>query len=159
MDENKNPVADKEKFSHGILITDLSNFVQPIIRYYVEDSVKIHDTCDFGNNFPWLEINGRVSGLWEICGGVMTLMQIDDVTDIVDKALAVQLVQVGENNLQVRAILVDGADKDSTIEKIIFEMNKHLVDNGCKNFNLKWNDESPIKNVRGGKLSPFVRID
>lgn len=101
VDENKNSVADKNKFSHGILITDLSNFVQPIIRYYVEDSVKIHDECDCGNNFPWLEINECVSGVWEVCGGAVTSMQIDDVAEILEKALTVQLVQVGENNLQV----------------------------------------------------------
>lgn len=158
VDENKNPVADKSKFSHGILITDLSNFVQPIIRYYVEDSVIIHDTCDCGNNFPWLEIHGRVSGVWEICGGAVTSMQLDDVTEIVDEALSVQLVQVGENDLQVRAILIDSADKNLVAEKILSEIKQLLRESGCENFNLEWNDEPPIKNVRGGKLSPFVRI-
>lgn len=39
-------------------------------------------------------------------------MQLDDVTEIIEEALTVQLVQVNENTLQVRAILVDSADKN-----------------------------------------------
>ena len=61
----------------------MRNFAQPIIRYYVEISVKIHDACDCGNNFPWLEINGRVSGVCEICVGAVTSIQLDDVTEII----------------------------------------------------------------------------
>ena len=40
VDENRQPMQDSEAFSAGILVTDLSNFVQPIIRYYVSDSVR-----------------------------------------------------------------------------------------------------------------------
>lgn len=108
----KQNVANKNKFSHGILITDLSSFIQLVIRYYVEDSVRIHETCDCGNNFPWLEIHGRVSGVWEICGGAVTSMQLDNVTEIIEEALTVQLVQVSKNSFQVRVILVGSVAKN-----------------------------------------------
>ena len=41
VDENKNLITDSSTWSKGVLVTDLSNFIQPIIRYYVEDSVRI----------------------------------------------------------------------------------------------------------------------
>ena len=157
VDENKKIITDENVWSHGIFVTDLSNFIQPIIRYYVEDSVRIHEGCACGNNLPWLEIHGRTSGVYEICGGTLTSMQLDDVNEVFEETLAVQLVQVDETTLQVRAILIVAAEKISA--QVVAEVEKILRRAGCKNFSLTWSDEPPIKNVRGGKLKPFVRIN
>lgn len=159
VDENKQVITDENVWSHGIFVTDLSNFIQPIIRYYVEDSVRIHESCECGNTLPWMEIHGRTSGIYEICGGTLTAMQIDDVNDIFDEALAVQLVQIDDKTLQVRAILAETVEEEKLSAQIVVEMDKVLRRAGCKDYSLTWSNEPPVKNVRGGKLRPFVRID
>lgn len=159
VDENKQVITDENVWSHGIFVTDLSNFIQPIIRYYVEDSVRIHESCECGNTLPWMEIHGRNSGVYEICGGTLTTMQIHEMEDIFSEALVIQLVQVDDKTLQVRAILAETVEADKLSAQIFAEMDKILRRAGCKDYSLTWSDEPPIKNVRGGKLRPFVRVD
>jgi phenylacetate-coenzyme A ligase PaaK-like adenylate-forming protein len=60
IDSNGNHVPDGQ-FSDKILLTNLSNFTQPFIRYEVSDRVALHsnEPCQCGNPAPWIEIQGR----------------------------------------------------------------------------------------------------
>ncbi len=54
-----NPVALGER-SEGVLLTNLANLVQPIIRYYVSDRILIDESpCACGLPFPSLAVEGR----------------------------------------------------------------------------------------------------
>ena len=59
VDSQYRPVPAGE-FSNRILITNLTNLVQPIIRYELTDSVRLMEQpCICGSPFPVIEIRGR----------------------------------------------------------------------------------------------------
>jgi phenylacetate-CoA ligase len=48
------------EFSCSTLLTNLANFVQPLVRYDLGDSVKLHrDPCACGSTLPVIEVEGR----------------------------------------------------------------------------------------------------
>jgi len=63
VDEDYRPVAP-DVASHTVLITNLANRVQPLIRYDLGDSVKLAATpCACGNRLPGITVEGRTSDL------------------------------------------------------------------------------------------------
>ena len=67
VDENFRPVPAGE-LSHTVLVTNLANRVQPLIRYNLGDRVQLATSpCACGSPFPAIRVEGRsgdVSGLW-----------------------------------------------------------------------------------------------
>lgn len=71
VDKNYNPVPDGQ-FGDKVLVTNLYNTVQPIIRYEIDDTVKISDKpCPCGNPLPVIStIAGRNNDrLWVTVNG------------------------------------------------------------------------------------------
>jgi phenylacetate-coenzyme A ligase PaaK-like adenylate-forming protein len=67
VDENNQPVPNGEKGAR-VLVTNLANFVQPIIRYEIGDIVTMATKpCNCGNNMPLVEcVDGRDSDVFVI---------------------------------------------------------------------------------------------
>jgi phenylacetate-coenzyme A ligase PaaK-like adenylate-forming protein len=67
VDEDNQPVPDGEKGAK-VLITNLANYVQPIIRYEVGDVLTMAtEDCDCGNNMPRIDhVEGRDSDVFQI---------------------------------------------------------------------------------------------
>lgn len=65
-DEQLRPLPDGEP-GHTVLLTNLANHVQPIVRYDLGDRVRIvPGGCDCGSSLPVIEVQGR-------CDDVLTL--------------------------------------------------------------------------------------
>ena len=59
VDEQLQPVPPGEA-SHSLLLTNLANTVQPLIRYEIGDQITLHQTpCPCGSPLPWVEVLGR----------------------------------------------------------------------------------------------------
>ncbi|MEG0594848.1 MAG: hypothetical protein RR514_06495, partial [Christensenella sp.] len=59
VDRDRNPVQSGRR-SEGVLLTNLANLVQPIIRYYISDRILLDESpCPCGLPFPSLAIEGR----------------------------------------------------------------------------------------------------
>lgn len=57
------------KPSDGVLLTNLANRVQPLIRYAMGDQVTMHEApCDCGSPFPVIEVNGRQDDILHLQG-------------------------------------------------------------------------------------------
>ena len=55
VDENNRPVPDGEKGAK-VLVTNLANYVQPIIRYEIGDIITMAtEPCDCGSNLPFIK--------------------------------------------------------------------------------------------------------
>src|SRR5688572_28410136 len=67
VDENNEPVPDGEKGAK-VLVTNLANYVQPIIRYEIGDIVTMAtEKCGCGSNMPLIQcVEGRDSETFEI---------------------------------------------------------------------------------------------
>lgn len=69
VDENLQPVPAGHT-SHSVLLTNLANTVQPLIRYEMGDQITLHDDepCDCGSPLPWVEVQGRRDDILRIRG-------------------------------------------------------------------------------------------
>ncbi len=156
VDKNGMPVKDGE-WSEGIYVTDLTNYVQPIIRYYMNDSVKISRSCKCGINLPIMEINGRVLEDIQIEGkrlsGLVILHSLHEVKDL----YTYQVAHVSEGCFELRAEFANGADKEKILNDFRRDLNEYLLNNGCKEVTVKLSAEPPKHSMKGGKIKEFVR--
>lgn len=158
VDAEGNPVQDPAEWSEGILVTDLTNQIQPIIRYYMSDRVKIRsELCDCGNGFPWMEIRGRVGGLFNFCG--KTMMYVTLETACYDIAYVHQFLQYSDTEMEIRAIPKTDSTREKALQEIRNCFEEYLRREGITDgYKIRLSMEDPIKNERGGKISVYKKM-
>ncbi len=105
VDADHNPVPFGE-MSDKVLITNLSNYIQPFIRYELTDRVIVHDEkCKCGRTTRWLEIEGRTDDILEFDHGVrIAPMSLYKVLEEVKSIRRFQLVQRAIDRAELRMI-------------------------------------------------------
>lgn len=69
VDKDYKPVPDGV-LADKLLLTNLANYTQPLIRYEVTDRIIVHhEACSCGNPSPWLEIEGRTDDVTSFVQG------------------------------------------------------------------------------------------
>ena len=108
MDKDGRPVAPGVR-SDRVLITNLSNRIQPFIRYELTDRVVVHDEkCPCGRTTRWLEIEGRTDDILTFAGGVSVApMSLYKVLEEVPEVRRFQLVQRAPDALELRLVADD----------------------------------------------------
>ena len=158
VDKDMRPMGESEEWSEGLLVTDLSNFVQPIIRYYVGDVIRIHreslDCC----SLPWMEIRGRLFDTFTIGGKTFTTIGIDSKAQLWPGLIKYQFVQTGDNSLEVRGVCSAQSDAAQVLEGLCQLLQSYFVEQGCKDVQVSWSTETFIPNKRGGKIPLYVRF-
>lgn len=103
VDKDGRPVAPGVR-SDRVFITNLSNRIQPFIRYELTDRVIVHEEpCPCGRTTRWLEIEGRTDDILTFSGGVSVApMSLYKVLEEVPKVRRFQLVQRSPNVLELR---------------------------------------------------------
>lgn len=105
VDADNNPVPFGE-MSDKVLITNLSNYIQPFIRYELTDRVIVHnEKCKCGRTTLWLEIEGRTDDILEFDNGVRVApMSLYKVLEEVKTIRRFQLVQRASDRVELRMI-------------------------------------------------------
>ncbi len=108
VDNNNRPVGFG-KMSDKVLITNLSNHIQPFIRYELTDRIILHnEKCGCGRNTLWLEIEGRTDDILEFDNGVRVApMSLYKILEEVRSIRRFQLVQKAVDKLELRMIADD----------------------------------------------------
>ena len=121
VDYNNNPVCDGT-MSDKILVTNLSNFIQPFIRYEVTDRVIVHsETCGCGKTSKWIEIEGRTDDILDFGNGVkIAPMSFYKILSHINDINRFQLIQTGNNTLELR-IVSDNKDAAYKMAKQVIE--------------------------------------
>ncbi|MBQ9322939.1 MAG: phenylacetate--CoA ligase family protein, partial [Clostridia bacterium] len=103
VDREGRPVAPGVR-SDRVFITNLSNRIQPFIRYELTDRVIVHEEpCPCGRTTRWLEIEGRTDDILTFSGGVSVApMSLYKVLEEVPKVRRFQLVQRSPDVLELR---------------------------------------------------------
>lgn len=158
VDENKNPVTDPNEWSQGILVTDLTNYVQPVIRYYVNDSVKVERITDNEIRFPILQIHGRSNDLFRLCGKPFSSVGISTIADFYSGILDFQFTQLADDELQVRALTTYDADREKVLAGLRDEIGHYFKTHGCINVKVSYSTELPIKKRQGGKAPRYIDL-
>ena len=154
VDSEYNPVPYGE-MSDKVLLTNLSNTIQPFIRYELTDRVIVHnERCRCGRTTLWLEIEGRTDDILEFENGVrIAPMSLYKVLEEVKAIRRFQLVQRAPDRVELRLISEDPVEA--------FEQAKHDLQEffGSRGLSVEivQSDQPPQADKTSGKFKHIYR--
>ena len=157
VDSNLQPVKNPDQYSDGILITDLSNFVQPIIRYYVGDRVKILPSKN-DQEFPELKIAGRTFETFTLGGKKYTTVFIITKAEVWPGLMKYQVVQTGADDLEIRGVCYLGEDPGEVLGGLSKKLEEYFHENGCLKAKINYSLKPLLHNQKGGKIPVYINI-
>jgi len=162
VDADHRPVPPGEP-SHTVLVSNLANKVQPILRYDLGDSVlQRPDPCPCGNPLPAIRVQGRAAN-------VLTFPATDGrsvtVAPLAFGALAArmpgiqafQVVQTAPASLRVRVRYAAEADPDRVWQVLHAELIGLLAAQGAAHVRIERAEEPPEQS-RGGKFREVIPL-
>jgi phenylacetate-CoA ligase len=133
IDETGRPVPEG-KLGHKALLTNLANFVQPLIRYEVGDRLAMAtEPCSCGSRLPRIERIGGRSGdvFWVRSGGgyrTLSGYPFQHAFEFLREVREWQAVQIDRNRIVVRFEMLPDAALDA--ERARTRLNDRLAVNG-----------------------------
>jgi phenylacetate-coenzyme A ligase PaaK-like adenylate-forming protein len=99
-----------------VLVTNLANTVQPIIRYEIDDMVTLGSRpCGCGSPLPWIErVEGRSEDVMWIGEQMLTYILFKTAIEYLHQVREWQAVQLEQNKIEIRLELLPGAELDRT---------------------------------------------
>ncbi len=135
--ERSGAPTPRNQFSDHILITNLVNKFQPIIRYRIDDSIRIQDEpCECGRSFPVFELRGRNDSVLDLLNDLsewITFPPLGIVTVMLNiEGLAqFQVLHEAQNVLRIRCIPINRTQSNLVTASAEAEFTKFLRQNGC----------------------------
>jgi phenylacetate-coenzyme A ligase PaaK-like adenylate-forming protein len=149
------------KASHTVLVTNLANHVQPILRYDLGDRVLVRGSCcPCGDPMPAIRVEGRNDDtlvLHDANGSAVPLAPLA-LTTVLDDACGehrFQLVQRGEQ-LALRIGALDDQERERIGHAALGELRAFLVRQGLRNVRLSLERAAPRLDRTSGKLRTVV---
>ena len=155
VDKDNHPVKYGE-LSDKVLITNLSNYIQPFIRYEITDRVIVHnEKCSCGKNTLWLEIEGRTDDIFEFENGIkIAPMSLYKILEEIKSIKRFQMIQRSLKELELR-LLADDKEKSFTIAKKDLEL--FFNSKEIKDITILLSEDEPQANKISGKFKHFYR--
>lgn len=156
VDEHLNPVQPGQP-SHTVLITNLINRAQPIIRYNLGDRITVRpEACPCGSPFPAIRVNGRTDDVLHLRGEdghsrpvlPLALWAVIKATAGVQRF---QVIQVGPSALKIRLETTPDARRIESWCNVQKELHKFLTEQDLPNVAVQLADELPSRDLRSGK--------
>jgi len=147
--------------SHTVLLTNLANRVQPIIRYDLGDSVVVNPRpCACGSPLPAIRPEGRRDDVLALRTVNGTLVQLSPLalTTVIEDATRhrFQLVQTGSDHLIVRLDVADPAKRNAEFDATARALNAYLAQQSLGNVQLSLDAQAPVADARSGKLREVI---
>ncbi|MGV9772877.1 hypothetical protein [Streptosporangium sp. NPDC003464] len=166
VDEQYRPVAPGEP-SHTVLLTNLANHVQPVLRYDLGDSVVLRpDPCPCGHPGPAVRVQGRAADLLTFPGpgpaqekAPVTLAPLPLATllETVPGLELFQIVQTAPTTLRIRLHPAPDADPETLWRRIETRMRDLLARHHLGHVRLERAGE-PIQHSTGGKVRAVIPL-
>ena len=155
VDKDNHPVKYGE-LSDKVLITNLSNYIQPFIRYEITDRVIVHnEKCSCGKNTLWLEIEGRTDDIFEFENGIkIAPMSLYKILEEIKSIKRFQMIQRSLKELELR-LLADDKEKSFTIAKR--DLESFFNSKEIKDITIILSEDEPQANKISGKFKHFYR--
>jgi len=159
VDAEYKPVAPGEQ-SHTILISNLANRVQPILRYDLGDSVlQRPDPCPCGNPLPAIRVQGRSADVlaFRTSGGNVRLppLAISQPIEAVRGVTLFQLVQTAPEKLELRLQIAPTANANTAWREAEAGLRKVLAEHGLEHVVVEHGGQTPEQG-RGGKFREVI---
>ena len=153
------------ELSHTVLLTNLANRVQPIIRYDLGDSIVVKpERCACGSPLPAMRVVGRcddVVALRAADGNVVRLLPIALAT-VVEEAAKVhrfQIVQSAPDKLALRLGEECTGHRRGAWHAASAALKDYLASQSLPNVRVALDKRSPVSDARSGKLRQVVVSD
>ncbi|TDD55012.1 phenylacetate--CoA ligase family protein [Nonomuraea terrae] len=148
--------------SHTVLLSNLANRVQPILRYDMGDNVLVRpDACPCGSPLPAVQVQGRAAEMLEFPAGGghvrISPMAFGTLLDRVPGIAQFQVVQSAPATLRVRLRQADGADPDHVWRTVREEISRLLAEHRAEHVALERAEEPPEQSV-GGKFRRIIPL-
>ena len=150
--------------SRTVLLTNLANRVQPIIRYDLGDSVLVRpEPCACGSPLPAMEVEGRHDDVLSMVapdGRIVRLLPLA-LTTVVEDAAPVsrfQIVQTAPDRMIVRLDCRDAADRQRIWHAVQTALNGYLVLQSLPNVRVGLDARRPLADRRSGKLREVIVV-
>jgi len=156
VDDNFRPVTAGE-LSHTVLVTNLANQVQPLIRYNLGDRVQLAaGPCACGSPFPAIRVEGRSGDILTFgsaSGGVVTVLPLALGTVIEETAgvRRFQAIRTGMRHLTVRLELWPDASAAAVRAGVTERLGAFFAAQGAEGVVVRFADEPPRPD-RSGKF-------
>jgi phenylacetate-CoA ligase len=149
--------------SDGLLVTNLANYVQPVIRYQLGDSVVISDRgCACGSPLATISVEGRTDEILRVPGtgggeAILLPMALATVVEETPGVRRYQVLQTAADVLTVRLDHDPAVDRTKVWHRVRAGLADFLRTHGAVNVRLRLSAEPPQVNPRSGKLRHVLR--
>jgi phenylacetate-coenzyme A ligase PaaK-like adenylate-forming protein len=157
VDEHYRPVAVGEP-SYSLLVTNLANYVQPIIRYELGDSVTmLPGRCECGSPFPHFRVEGRTDEILSVPAADGTQIKLlplalETVLEETPGLRRFQLIQTAPRRLSLRLEAEPSAEAATVWSAAEAQLRRYLAERGLVDIAIEHSAQAPRPNARGGKL-------
>lgn len=155
VDKNNIPLGYGVR-SDKVLITNLSNYIQPFIRYELTDRIIVHnEKCSCGKNSCWLEIEGRTDDILVFENSILIApMSFYKILEEIPGIKRFQLIQKSNNKLELR---LHSDNNELIFEKAKKELQEFLESKNITNVEINLSKELPQSNKISGKYNHVYR--
>ncbi len=161
VDADYQPTPPGEQ-SHTVLISNLANLVQPILRYDIGDSVlQRPDPCPCGNPLPAIRVQGRTPDLLifpDHAGKQIVMAPLALEVSNLPGLQLIQIVQTSPTNLRVRLLAESNADPERLWESVQSTIKRTLTEHALVNVTIERADEPPEQST-GGKYRSIIPLN
>jgi phenylacetate-CoA ligase len=144
-------------------VTNLANYVQPVIRYQLSDSVVISDRgCAYGSPLATISVEGRTDEILRVpgTGGGEAILLPMALATVVEETAGVRRYQVLQTAADVLTVRLDhdpGTDRAEVWQQVRASLADLLRAHGAVDVHLRLAAEAPQVNPRSGKLRHVLR--
>ena len=148
--------------SHTVLVTNLANRVQPVIRYDLGDSITWHpNPCPCGSPLPAITVHGRADDVLTLPGRdhdvrilPLALGTVAEDTPGVHRA---QIIQTGPSTLTVRFTTHTHSNPDTVWEQLHQRLDGYLTDQHTSRVTIERSALPPAARASGKYLTVQAR--
>lgn len=151
------------QLSDTVLLTNLANQVQPILRYDLGDQIRQRpDPCPCGSPFPAIQVHGRAADLITFTGAdgrpvTLPPLALSSLADTTPGFNLIQIVQTAPTNLTVRIRpSVDGA-RDASWADLSGQLTRLLTAHRLSHITIELADQEP-QPTAGGKYRSVIPL-
>lgn len=144
--------------SHRVLLTNLANRVQPIIRYDLGDSITVNpEPCTCGSPLPAIRVEGRLDETLHLRapgGRVVPIppMAVATVVEEVGGVRRYQVIQTAPDTLRIRLEAVPGHTETDLWPAVVRDVKAYLDAHGTPGIRIERDPAPPMPHPVSGKF-------
>lgn len=152
------------ELSHTVLLSNLANRVQPILRYDLGDRILLRpDPCPCGSPLPAIQVQGRTADMlfFSTVRGERVAIAPLTLGTLVDRTAGInqfQIVQTTPTSLRVRLRPLEGADLDHVWQEVSAEISHLLAEYHLDHVAVERAEELP-QQAPGGKFRTIIPLE